>query len=561
MKIELEEPSVKKKIFQKVNQKKLLIIILSFTIYIIILALIFVPLQGGFISSTQIMPPVDNLPSQYESNLPIQEMFGTYGRSIAIAFVMLSHTLLANLQLGGSWVAVTSETLFIRNHTSRFNRLSRSITLFNVMLFSLGTTLATAGVLFFIIFVPNLVTNLFHIYWWPLFLEVIAFFLEVFFLYTYWFSWDKIKIKYHQILGYGFAITVFFQTFFINMVAAGMLTPGTPTVTFGSDGIITMSVNDLMSWWFNPTTWYLTIHRFAAAVSVFGFILILLAMFHYMDRPDIASKKYWDWVGSWGMMWGLFGLIFQPIFGLLYVNQLFYSVNPAFQMIMHGPRAWEMLLVVSLISALFLIILVYYIDRKEEILNREENAKYKKLFNWFLIISAICAFFLIQPSWLGDTFEFEANSVFNPLGIMGIKYIALLGLMIIGILIVAIDVKMLKKMKEGEWGKLSKISRYAGILAGVVGMFIVIVMGYVRESTRAPYTIFGILPVEGSSTNPTPIAVDRLFIVFGLIMITIILIFWFTSKVTAHHPEEAEKIYSVGYDDMEEPLTQEDTNN
>ena len=106
-------------------------------------------------------------------------------------------------------------------------------------------------------------------------------------------------------------------------------------------------------------------------------------------------------------------------------------------------------------------------------------------------------------------------------------------------------------MKEGEWGKLSNVSRYAGIFAGVFGMFIVIVMGYVRESARAPYTIFGILPVEGSSTSPTPIAIDRLFIVFGLIMLTVIAVFWFTSKVTAHHPEEAEKLYSVGYDDLE----------
>ena len=546
-----EIPSIKEKVLNIISHKKLLIIILAFAIYLIILAFVIVPLQGGLISSTQIMPPVDTLPGQYEPSLPIQELFGIYGRSIAIAFVMLSHVLYANLHLGGSWVAVTSETMYIKNGTSRFNRLSRSLTLFNVMLFSLGTTFATAGVLFFIVFVPTLAVNLFHIYWWPLFLEVITFFLEVFFLYTYWFSWDKIKTKYHQILGYGYAITVFFQTFFINMVASGMLTPGTPTVTYTSDGLITMSINDLFSWWFNPTTWILTVHRFAAAISVFGFIVVLLAMLHYKDRTDIASKKYWDWVGSWGMMWGLFGLVFQPILGLVYVNQLFSAVNPAFQMMMHGARAWEMLLLVSLISALFLIILVYYIDRKEEILNRKENLKYKKLFNWFLILSAICAFFLVQPSWLGDIFEFETNSVFNPLGIMGIKYIALLGLMIVGILVVAIDIKMLKKMKEGEWGKLSNVSRYAGIFAGVFGMFIVIVMGYVRESARAPYTIFGILPVEGSSVSPTPIAIDRLFIVFGLIMLTVIAVFWFTSKVTAHHPEEAEKLYSVGYDDLE----------
>ncbi|MFX1497500.1 MAG: hypothetical protein ACFFBH_08235, partial [Promethearchaeota archaeon] len=141
MKDNVEEKSMKKTLIQKINQKKLLIIILGFAIYLIILTFIIVPLQGGLISSTQIYgTPAGNLPSQYESNLPIQEFFGIYGRSIAIAFVMLSHVLYANLHLGGSWVAVTSETMFIKNGTSRFNRLSRSLTLFNVMLFSLGTT-------------------------------------------------------------------------------------------------------------------------------------------------------------------------------------------------------------------------------------------------------------------------------------------------------------------------------------------------------------------------------------------------------------------------------------
>ncbi|MEJ2293748.1 MAG: hypothetical protein P8Y23_03180 [Candidatus Lokiarchaeota archaeon] len=126
----IKELSTKKKLLNKINQKKLLIIILAFAVYLIILTFIIVPLQGGLISSTDIVPYSDTLPSQYESDLPLQELFGIYGRSIAIAFVMLSHVLYANLHLGGSWVAVTSETMYIKNGTSRFNRLSRSITLF-----------------------------------------------------------------------------------------------------------------------------------------------------------------------------------------------------------------------------------------------------------------------------------------------------------------------------------------------------------------------------------------------------------------------------------------------
>ncbi len=66
-----------------------------------------------------------------------------------------------------------------------------------------------------------------------------------------------------------------------------------------------MPLDVLMSWWFNATTWILQFHRLAAALSYFGFILAMLAMFHYLDRKDDASRSYWDLVGSYGLDLGI----------------------------------------------------------------------------------------------------------------------------------------------------------------------------------------------------------------------------------------------------------------
>ena len=542
----------RKRFYEFFTRKKLLIIILVLAVYLVILSLIFVPLQGGLISSTELNPPTGQ-----QDTSEIGSTLGAYVSSVLIAFFMLSHTLLANLQLGGSWIAVATESFYLKNNKARFKRIARSVTLLNVMLFSLGTTFATAGVVFFIVFTPSLTTNLFHIFFWPLLIEAILFATQIAFLFIYWFSWDKIKPKWHQTIGYGFCFSVFIQTLMITMVGAAMLTPGESSIDYSGNGTFTMDIGTLLAWWFNPTTLTLMIHRLFGAISFVGFILAMLAMFHYKDQKDLASKKYWDWIGSYGIAWGLFGLIFQPIFGMINSLAIQDASPGAFSMIMQGPRAWEMLLMVSLLSALFLTVIVYFIDRREQILTREEYATIRKLFNIFLIVAAICAFIVVQPSWLFGTYSTDPTSWINPFGLMILKYPAIFTLVIIGALVLMINTIMLGDIKESEWGNLTNTSRYAGILTGIFGMWIIITMGYVRESARAPDLIYGIISMPNTTNNLTPIPIDRIFIVWGLILLTIIIVFWITSKVTAHHPESAEELDSTKEYAIEEDVMQD----
>ena len=125
---------------------------------------------------------------------------------------------------------------------------------------------------------------------------------------------------------------------------------------------------------------------------------------------------------------------------------------------------------------------------------------------------------------------------------MSYKLVALFVLIAIGAIIFVIDLVMLKEPSRVEWGDLSKVSRSYALIAGILGMWIVIVMGFVRESARSPWTIYGIIPVPGGQAYPTPIPVAQIFGVWLIVTVMTIAIFWFTSRVTAEHPEEAEKI-------------------
>jgi cytochrome bd-type quinol oxidase subunit 1 len=322
-----------------------------------------------------------------------------------------------------------------------------------------------------------------------------------------------------------------------------MPTPGHSDIVFGGTaGESLMPFKQYMSWWFNGTTWELQFHRLFAAISFFGFLLAMISVLHYLDRQDKASKRYWDWVGSYGIGIGLFGLLMQPILGMLYMTAIMNNQPVAFSNIMMGPRAWEVLLMVGLLAALILACISYFIDRRERILLLEKYKGVRRIFTGSLIGAAIFGFILVQPAWLGATYRFAPGAWVNPLGTMSLKFISLFGLIAISGILVMIDTLILKNEKEAEWGALSGASRSSAMLAGMLGMWIVIVMGFVRESARSPWTIFDIIPVPGGQDYPTPIPLPQIFIVWAIILAMSLAIFWYASKVTSYHPEEAETI-------------------
>ncbi|HOC83060.1 MAG TPA: cytochrome ubiquinol oxidase subunit I [Methanoculleus sp.] len=526
------------------DTRKIVGILAALAIFIIVLYGYIIPLQGGFISSTAIR--ADDLlgaDPQFEAQMPIQEVdLGASGRSIFIAFVMLTHILFANLHLGGAWMLLSLVILDLASRKERYARLGMSLALFNVILFSAGATFAAAGVLFFISLYPTFAAQGFHIYWWPLLVEAILFGIEIFFVYTLWFTWGRIRGAWHVFLAVGYALSIYFQTLAIDTFVSGMLTPGEKTITWGAPGLLGMPWIDYLQWWFNPTLWPLQFHRVAAAVSYFGFLIALLAMLHFRDRTDPPSKKYWDWAGSFGILWGLVGLVAQPLLGLWYMYSIFSHQNQAFTNIMTGPRAWEMLMMIGLLSLLIVTVSVYFIERRERLLVRLGRHDIRNLFRAFAIVAAVAGLVLVQPAWLGGIMQFDPGTWANPLGLMYYKHIAILVLVAIGTIIIGIDLLVLREHRDKEWGNLSRASWMAALIAGVLGSWIVIIMGYVRESARSPWLFYGIVPVPGGQTYPTPVPPFQIFVVWMIGLGLAFAVFWFTSRVTSYHPEREEEV-------------------
>jgi cytochrome bd ubiquinol oxidase subunit I len=538
-----------------INIKKIYGLVIAVIAFVIFLFTYIIPQQSGFTSSTILQ--LANLTAtqpQYLEQVGIQTVgLSSAGRSIFIAIVMNTHTMFANLQLGGSWIIAITLLVFYRTQLKRYDRIGKTLTLFNVVLFSVGATFALTGMLFFMSLFPQFVTNAFHVWFWPLFFELITFGLEILFLYSLWFSWGRIQKKWHITLAFLYAIDVFIQVFLINTIAAGMLTPldpsqltpGNMAINLTQTGIVTMPLDQLTNFWFNGTLWALQFHRVAAALSAVGFAIAMLAMFHYKDRKDPGSKRYWDWVATYAMTWGLLGLILQPALGQFYMFSIQDSNPMAFEFIMHGPRAWAMVLLVTLLSGLFLSVIIYFKDRKEIMISRIETLMFNRLFLVFLIVGIIAAVFLVLPAWIGAPFvdDPSATAIFG--ADMNIKYVMLAILTILGASILMLNFIFVGDIGKTEWGKLPNAARYAAILAGILATFIIPVMGFVREGGRAPWTVYNIVPVPGGSgflQFQTPIPPYQIVLVWIAIVSVTITIWWFVFRITAHHPEEKEEI-------------------
>ncbi len=528
--------------------KKVLGLLVALAAFFLVLWLYLIPQQGGFISSTTLQ--LSNLtatPHQYLEQVPIQTLgVSSYMRSMFIAIVMDTHVMFANLQLAGSWIIAVTLAVAYKTQLKRYERFAKTLTLLNVVLFTVGATFALTGMLFFMSLFPQFVTYAFHVWWWPLFFEAITFGMEILLLYTLWFSWGRINKIYHQGLAFAYAIDVFIQVWLIDTIAGGMLTPDNSAINFTQQGIFTMPVATLQSFWLNATVWTLTFHRIAGAVSAVGFLLAMMAMFQYHRRKDIGAKRYWDWFASYAMAWGLLGLILQPLLGQLYMNSIMDGNFLGFTYIMHGPRAWAMMLMVGLLSGLFISVIIYFKDRREIMISKVETAIMNRLFLVFLIVAVICGITLVQPSWVGNTpFITNSNAIMLMGGDMDLKYVTIFILALIGALILMMDTIFVSDINESQWGNLPKSARYSAILAGILSTAILPVMGYVREGGRSPWTVYQIIPVpagKGFLEFQTPIPPYEILAVWIGIIILFLAVVYFVFRITAHHPEKKEEI-------------------
>ncbi|MCL5961012.1 MAG: hypothetical protein M1358_17200, partial [Chloroflexi bacterium] len=219
-----------------------------------------------------------------------------------------------------------------------------------------GATFGVAMVASLIGLWPTFWTIGVNIFFYPLVLEVVMFFLEGAFLYYWVYSWDRYADKKGKHLWFGVFQAIFgvITMLIINGVGAVMLTPPANITLLGGGSLDSLVRNFGPLYWNNPTWLPLSIHRFVGAISFTGFLVAIMAGLFQWRSGTAERRAIYNWMGGWGMKIGLAPLVLMPAIGFFYVEEIRGAAPGAFANLMVGQIRWVFNLQVILLGLLFI---------------------------------------------------------------------------------------------------------------------------------------------------------------------------------------------------------------
>src|ERR687894_898967 len=398
------------------------------------------------------------------------------GKNVVIAALVQTHILFAAFIIGAVLIAATSEYLGMVTKQPNYERFARNLARFVVLLFASGAALAITFVLALVTLFPVFFSVLQNIFFWVFLVEAFMFLGQIIIVYAWYNVWDKLAYRKSLHVVFGF-VAGFFGLMAMTMidgVASFMLTP--PEA----------QVNDVARTFLNQTNIPLNMHRFVGNFSYVGFLVAGWAGWRYLRTTREDEREYYDWMGHWGLIWGFGFLIIQPVIGYGYLKGIRESSPAAFDTIMIGDKSWVFNLLVIYLAIMSIASTAYFVHKPRFAVKPMPFLRqlsvgamgFTALFTTLNLIpkdgNLIPQIGLIILG--GESTQFPLGSMYPW------KYIGLIGLMLVGVFVVAL---YLRASATGfHWGRASRWSQYALIACAITVVLTMITMGYTRETAR-----------------------------------------------------------------------------
>ncbi|MHB1134229.1 MAG: cytochrome ubiquinol oxidase subunit I [Chloroflexota bacterium] len=277
------------------------------------------------------------------------------GRGGAIALIALVHIMFANLALGGPLIAVISEWLGRRQRDDRYDNFAYSLARFNVVGFSVGATLGVGLVALLTGLWPLGWTRILNMYFWPLVLEVLFFFLEGALLYYYVYTWHRRQRRGHLAWGIAAVVAGLGTMLIINGVASAMMTPPPDALNLGGGGPEVLWERFVPLYLWNASWLPLSLHRLVGALSFTGFVVGAVAALANLRARSYERQTHFRWMAGYGLRFGFLPLLAMPAIGFLYVNEIRGPAPMAFVNLMMGEARWAFNAQVGMLALLFVL--------------------------------------------------------------------------------------------------------------------------------------------------------------------------------------------------------------
>jgi cytochrome bd ubiquinol oxidase subunit I len=423
------------------------------------------------------------------------------GRNVLLARIVIGtlfsiHILIAGLVSGAGEIGPAIEFMGFMRQRRTYDRLARGLAHFMTLYFSISSTVAILLITVLLVgYWGRFWTTMVTIGWWPLFIEAWTFVLQVSLAYIWYYTWDPLRgfKGMHMAIGGLLAIASFLQVYMIDVIASYMLTPTNP------DNPIRLVLN--------PTSYPLTVHRTVGNLAYVGFAFGAFCAIRFLRAKTTEDKAFFDWAGSFGLIWGVGMTLLQPVVGYSYAKEIQLHTYGSWYKMMKGTLSPVFLWQITLLGIIFITAALYFARRL-----RTNGAKGSGLLRAMVVGLILTTLLAAMPYHLGLTYDsvaaaglnrpFWEGGLINPLGSM-IPW-KILALMSYTLIAIAAVVWYLRGLPGVIWGSARRGEQRILMLIAILTMMMMVTMGFIRENSRSPDLIAGQMTISGQQTTPHP---------------------------------------------------------
>jgi len=409
------------------------------------------------------------------------------------------HILLAGLVSGSGELGPAIEFLGYMRQRRRYDRLAHGIARFMTYYFSVSATVAILVMTVLLVgFWGHFWSVMVRIAWWPLVIEALAFIMQVSLAYLWYYTWDPLRNfkALHMAMGGLLAIASFIQVYMIDIVASYMLTPTPPS------NPIRLALN--------PTSYPLTVHRTVGNLAYVGFAVAGFCAIKFLRARTVEDRAFYDWAGSFGLLWGVGMTLFQPIVGYSYAKEIQLHTYTSWYKMMRGSLSTVFVWQITLLGLMFLVAAFYFTRRLRT--DGAPGHSLLRLMTGGLVLATLLAALPHHLAWTLDDVAaagldrpFWQGGLINPLGAMiPWKVLALMAYTLLAIAAVTWYVRGLSGVR---WGNAGRGEQRLLIVSTILTVAMIVTMGFIRENGRAPDLIAGQMQIQQQqdvSPQPTP---------------------------------------------------------
>lgn len=422
---------------------------------------------------------------------------GFLGYRIAIGGTFEAHILLSGLVSGFAQFGPLVEWLGWVRRRPQYDRLAHGMGRFLIFYFAFGA--ATAIVLISALLIGlwgHLWAIINRVLFWPFYVEAWTFFMMVILTYLWYYTWDQLRGPYkvlHMATGGALVFAAYLQVAMIDAVASYMLTPTMPGNPIGV--------------FLNPTNFPLQLHRTIANLAYAGYAIAGYAGFRYLRAKEAQAREYWDWAGSFGVIWGVAMTLVQPVIGYDYAKQIQLHTYGAWYKMMRGDLSPLFLTQIFLLGLLLLLPTWYFWRRL-----RSSEGRGSRLLLLLVVLLAATTAFATLPYQFAMTLDqvqaeglnrpFWEGGLINPFAAMIPYKIAALTAYVV--FAFAAIFWYLHRMPGIRWGFAGRGEQRVLIVSAILTMGMIVLMGYIRENSRFPDGIAGQIQLRHQQTISQP---------------------------------------------------------